>query len=91
MSVTNHSYNCIGITTAVGGAMYWVVLTLSNQVTPLILGSSLGLFGLFYIIMGVDVFAFFLVLLALPETKVESILASYKPLIEGPPRRGQPL
>ncbi len=66
-------YICIydaAITSAIANCAYWVVLTLSNQVTPLILGSPLGLFGFLYIVTGVNVFAFFLVLLALPETKV---------------------
>ena len=58
-----------GITTGISTSAYWVSSTLINQITPLIL-AQLGLSGYFYIITGINMFAFILVLLALPETKV---------------------
>ncbi len=65
----SHLLYLAGITGGISTSTYWLSTALMNQITPLIL-VQLGISGYFYIITGINMFAFILVLLALPETKV---------------------
>ena len=49
---------------------YALFTWIANLVTPLIVGSPLQLHGFFYILSAINLFSFFFVLFALPETKV---------------------
>lgn len=60
----------IGLTVALATGWFWLLNVIVNQVTPLIIGSSLQLHGFFYIITGINFTSFFIVLFTLPETKV---------------------
>ena len=51
-------------------ALYYFFSFVMNQLTPLIVGSSLQLHGFFYIVSGFNLFGLFLILFFLPETKV---------------------
>ena len=65
----------VGLTVALSAAGYATFNFVANQLTPLILGFSLP--GFFYILTGINLFAFFFVLLALPELKVRTYVCMY--------------
>ena len=48
---------------------FWICATVMYQITPLLL-RLLGVSGYMYFMTGINLFAFFFVLVALPETKV---------------------
>ena len=59
-----------GVTVGIVTGIYWFSSSISNLLTPLIIGSPLQLHGLFYIVSGLNLFGFLLILFAFPETKV---------------------
>ena len=60
-----------GATVAISAATFWFSSFVVNQLTPLIVGSSLQLHGYFYIIVGLYMSAFLVIFFLLPETKVK--------------------
>lgn len=69
IGVTSIVRLCPGATVALAAASYWFLVTITNQLTPLIVG-SIELHGFFYILTGINLFSFFYVLFLMPETKV---------------------
>ena len=65
----NYFYS-LGVTVALSTAVYFFISYLVNQIMPLILGSSVQIQGLFYIITGLNAFAVIFVLFVVPETAV---------------------
>jgi hypothetical protein len=60
----------LGIAAAMTNGPYWLMLFIVNQLTPVIVGSPLGLRGFFYILTVFNATSFLFVLIFLPETKV---------------------
>ena len=63
-------YHVVGVAMSIATGTFFLLLTVVNQVTPIIIGSPLKLHGFFYIVTGCNILALFVVLFALPETKV---------------------
>ena len=62
--------HCLGLAVALATASYWTFTFLINEITPYILGSTSRFF---YIVAGISFLSIFLVLFALPETKVRQL------------------
>ncbi len=60
----------VGLAVAISTMAYGVFGFVSNQLTPIITGSSLQLHGFLYIVAGESLAAALFVFFALPETKV---------------------
>ena len=58
------------LTVAVATSLFWVFNYSVNQVTPVIIGSVIDVYGLLFIVVVNNLLAMFLISCALPETKV---------------------
>ena len=65
--------NFLGMTSAISATSFGIFGSISNQLTPIIIGSPLQIHGFLYLIAGENLLAILFVLFALPETKVRSL------------------
>ncbi len=64
----------LGIQVALSSGVFFVSSAATAQITSLFISSSLGIIGFLYLVIGTTVITFMTVLLAVPETKVRSVL-----------------
>ena len=66
-----HTHMHTGISTALSYTGMWIGAVVVSQISPILIVSSLGVHGTYYLMAGVCLVLFFFVLFLIPETKVK--------------------